>query len=318
MSNSRPQPTLVDYMAIAISPALIIVLVGSLAFFLLMVFYTGQYEGAIYWTTGCFVFAAVLISRVSIVEGAERASVFGLALGGVAALAMVKFTDHPWGAWLVLGIIWWCASHLVWNCTLVDDEDDSSGEGLLEAAGFDAALAAGTIATPAEAQRQASSVPRRAQGCRSRSRGTAPRGPQPWVKRAYSWWQRSASRKAPPGLTLVYFSLAALPLFGVGQHFVENDQRVEAFHCVLGYVASALGLLITTSFLGLRRYPPAPPGDATGNGRHMAGRGSHDGRGGTVAGHAHSAPQPRIFNFFPDWHAQFAAARGIVVRTAAK
>ncbi len=64
MSNSRPQPTLIDYMAIAISPALIIVLVGSLAFFLLMVFYAGQYEGRLYWTTGCFVFAAVLISRV--------------------------------------------------------------------------------------------------------------------------------------------------------------------------------------------------------------------------------------------------------------
>ncbi len=197
MSNSRPQPTLVDYMAIAISPALIIVLVGSLAFFLLMVFYTGQYEGALYWTTGCFVFAAVLISRVSIVEGAERASVFGLALGGVAALAMVKFTDHPWGAWLVLGIIWWCASHLVWNCTLVDDEDDSSGEGLLEAAGFDAALAAGTIATPAEAQRQASSVPRRRRAVAAVAAAPPPAAPQPWVKRAYSWWQRSASRKAP-------------------------------------------------------------------------------------------------------------------------
>ena len=78
MSQSRPKPTLVDYMAIAISPALIIVLVGSLAFFLLTIFYAGAFEQRMYWTTGCFVFAAVLISRISIVEGAERASLFGL------------------------------------------------------------------------------------------------------------------------------------------------------------------------------------------------------------------------------------------------
>jgi ABC-type multidrug transport system permease subunit len=99
MANSRPEPTLADYMAIAISPALIMVLVSSLAYFLLTVFYAGEFEGRMYWTMTCFVFAAVLISRVSIMEGAERASMFGLALGGVAALAMIKFTDHPWWAW---------------------------------------------------------------------------------------------------------------------------------------------------------------------------------------------------------------------------
>jgi hypothetical protein len=259
MSDSRPQPTLIDYVAIAISPALIILLVGSLAFFLLMVFYAGAYEGRLFWTTGCFVFAAVLISRVSIVEGAERASMFGIALGVVAGLAMMRFTNHPWWAWLVLGIIWWCASHLVWNCTLVDDEDDASGEGLLEAAGFDAALSTADAAPPKPDPRPSSAARRKKREEAKREEVSASAkapsaSPQSWIKRAYAWWQRSASRKAPPGLTLIYFSLAALPLFGLGQHFVPSDERLYAFQCLLIYVASALGLLITTSFLGLRRY----------------------------------------------------------------
>ena len=253
MSNSRPQPTLADYMAIAISPALIIVLVGSLAFFLLTVFYAGEFEEKMYWTTACFVVAAVLISRISIVEGAERASLFGLALGAVAALAMVKFTNHPWWAWFVLGVIWWCASHLVWNCTLVDDEDDASGEGLLEAAGLDAALP-----DKGNGPKPQSSKPAPAANLKRKDQATQaqapPSAPDPPVRRFFAWWQKGFTRKAPPGLTVVYFSLAALPIFGLGQKFVALDDRPYAFQLMVRYAASALGLLLTTSFLGLRRY----------------------------------------------------------------
>ena len=256
MSEARPKPTLMDYMAIAISPSMIILLVGSLAFFLLMVFYAGDFVARLYWTTGCFVFAAVLISRVSIEEGAERASLFGIALGGVAALAMSSFTNHPWWAWLVLGVIWWCASHLVWNCTVVDDDDDASGAGLLEAAGFDAALST-TAVEPKEAPPLTAAVRRKRRKVAAAKAAETPKQDsteQPWIKRAFAWWQRSRSQKAPPGLTVVYFSLAALPIFGLGQRFIASDERLYAFQCLFVYVASALGLLVTTSFLGLRRY----------------------------------------------------------------
>jgi hypothetical protein len=251
MSNSRPQPTLADYMAIAISPALIIVLVGSLAFFLLTVFYAGEFEGKMYWTTTCFVVAAVLISRISIVEGAERASLFGIALGAVAALAMTRFTDHPWWAWCVLAIIWWCASHLVWNCTLVDDEDDASGEGLLEIAGLDAAVADKPAEVTAE---QSKRTPATKSKKKSAPAPTVAAQPEPVARRFFAWWQKGFSRKALPGLTVVYFSLAALPIFGLGQKFVGTDDRAYAFQLMVRYTASALGLLLTTSFLGLRRY----------------------------------------------------------------
>ncbi len=255
MAKSRPQQTMADYMAIALSPALVIVLVGSLAFFLLTIFYAGEFEERMYWTTACFVFAAVLISRISIVEGAERASMFGLVLGLVAGLAMMRFTNHPWWAWIVLGVIWWCASHLVWNCTLIDDDDDASGEGLLEAAGFDMNVGGTADAQTAESPANASKFTTAAKRKRAAEQSAKPASPpEPWGKRVFAWWQRSASRKAPPGLTVVYFSLAALPIFGLGQHFVQPGDRRYAFNLTVRYVAAALGLLLTTSFLGLRRY----------------------------------------------------------------
>ncbi|MHC4180879.1 MAG: DUF4129 domain-containing protein, partial [Planctomycetota bacterium] len=57
---------------------------------------------------------------------------------------------------------------------------------------------------------------------------------------------------------IVYFSLAALPLFGIGELFILRENVAErkkyAFCLLLVYVASGLGLLLTTSFLGLRRH----------------------------------------------------------------
>ena len=60
-----------------------------------------------------------------------------------------------------------------------------------------------------------------------------------------------------PGRWVVYFSLAALPLFGIGQVLLPGDaagSRRLGLAFLVVYMAAALGLLITTSFLGLRRY----------------------------------------------------------------
>src|SRR5262249_28173496 len=78
-----------------------------------------------------------------------------------------------------------------------------------------------------------------------------------------TWWQRyqryRAERKKrhTPGVWVVYFSLAALPLFGLGQSLIpveHEGRRRYAFWLLTLYVGSGLGLLLTTCFLGLRRY----------------------------------------------------------------
>jgi hypothetical protein len=59
------------------------------------------------------------------------------------------------------------------------------------------------------------------------------------------------------GLWVVYFSLAALPLFGLGQSLIPAEatgRRQYTFWLMVVYVGSGLGLLLTTCLLGMRRY----------------------------------------------------------------
>ena len=69
--------------------------------------------------------------------------------------------------------------------------------------------------------------------------------------------KRRAAVPHPPGLWVVFFSLVALPLFGIGQMLLPGDDTVSrqaGFVFLFVYMTAAVGLLLTTSFLGLRRY----------------------------------------------------------------
>ncbi len=250
---ARLRQTMADYVVIAITPALIIALVGSLVFFLLAVFYQGEFAGRLHWVMACFVFAAVLIGRISIEEGLERAMQFGIALAIPVGIASSRFVEVQ-GTWLdqvgflinwgLIALIWWCAHRLTWDCTVIDDDQDASGEGLLQTAGLEGKAEDTSAKTPAAEREIEGTTIRPAFSPQSR-RGL---------------WQRyleSQRRPHAPGLSVVYFSLAALPLFGIGQWFIPATNlggRRWAFWLLCVYVASGLGLLLTTSFLGLRRY----------------------------------------------------------------
>src|SRR5439155_17439848 len=91
----------------------------------------------------------VLISRISMEEGWERAAPLGVALAVVVALALNKFVryenaDLAQFGWIInyslMALIWWCAYKLTWDCTLIDESQDASGEGLLQTAGLDSAM----------------------------------------------------------------------------------------------------------------------------------------------------------------------------------
>ena len=245
---ARLQKTLTDYVVLAISPALIMLLIGSLVFFLLEVFYRGDYHARLQFIFGLFVMATVLIGRISIEEGREYAALFALPLGLVALLAVFRFVDYS-GSWAglrtplnigLLALIWWCADRLTWDCTVLDERADASGEGLLQTAGLD---------------RPTPSPDARATQPTHELEATSSRETKP----ASGWDKFREYRRRPhaPGVWVIYFSLAALPLFGLGQGFIpaQNlDSRRYAFWLLSIYVASGLALLMTTSFLGLRRY----------------------------------------------------------------
>jgi hypothetical protein len=252
----RLKKTLLDYLVIAISPALIMTMVGSLVFFLIQVFYQGNFQGRLQYIFALFVMAAVLIARISIEEGRERAIIFAIPLGIVTLLAINRFVQFQGGVLEsltfyincgLIAVVWWSSDKLTWDCTLIDEDEEDSGEGLLESVGLDRSHKA------ALQQEIAPISPESETPSEQKIEATTSRD-EP------SWWQRFIDRRRrphAPGVWVIYFSLAALPLFGVGQLFIpvaDLSARQSAFDLLCVYTASGLGLLLATSFLGLRRY----------------------------------------------------------------
>jgi hypothetical protein len=249
MKSIRDQ-TLADYVVIAISPALIMTLIGSLIYFLLEVFYPGEYQGRMRWVLGCFVFGSVLVARVAMhPEAAPRAPIYSVVLTVAAWFVLGVFIEYPgelraisWiiNAGLVL-LVWWCAKRLTWDCTYINDEVDAGKSGLLQVTGWEKPT-----------QHEPSPTP-------SRPKEEGETGEDLKL----GWWDRfvkyrDAQRKQhTPGAWIIYFSLVALPMFGLFQALIpaeDEPRRRYTFLLMAVYIASGLGLLLTTCFLGLRRY----------------------------------------------------------------
>jgi hypothetical protein len=249
----RLHPTLADYLVIAVNPVLIMTLVGSLVYFLLEVFYQGGYEARLQFILSLFVMAAVLIGRISIESGSDRAVMFALPLAIVTGLAIARFTvNASLVSWALLGLIWWSTHRLTWDCTFLDESKDVSDAGLLQTIGQGRetpGTGPNAAVTPADAANGASPpAEEEAEGVTSRDQKKA---------RWWEFWLDRRLRPNAPGVWIVYFSLAALPVFGIGQGLIPKTNaasRQYVFWLLCIYVASGLGLLMNTSFLGLRRY----------------------------------------------------------------
>ncbi len=261
MASEREPPTAADYAVTALAPALVMLMVGSLVFFLVEVLYAGRYSDRLLYTLFFFVIGAVLIARISIQVDPGRAKLYGLGLAVVTYLALLSYVEYPtawlksWG-WLVnlglLAVVWWSAHKLTWDCTHIDEKAESSGRGLLSAAGLDA-----------DEETEGT-------GQRTEARGQKPAKKKKKGKKAkhdsrlWDWIEkykahRETERKSghTPGVWVLYFALAALPLFALGQSLVDpgdEARRRATFLQMTVYIGSALGLLATTSLLGVRRY----------------------------------------------------------------
>jgi hypothetical protein len=241
MAHRRSRGNLVDYLVSAIEPALIILMVGSMMFFLLDLWYEGPFIERMRWVLFWFVLGIVLITRVSMQIGSSLAMGYGVALGGAVALVASTFAGFDPFLLLILGIVWWATHKLTFDSTLLD-EDQDAGVGLLQESGVDAL----SDARPPSA---------------SNDDGTPAMDAS--LLGEHAWWKiwrrdaHEARRPNAPGVWLVYFTIASLPIFGVAQWFVpaiEEERRDRVFLYFLVYIASAMGLLLATSFLNLRRY----------------------------------------------------------------
>ena len=241
MARTRSRGTLVDYLVAAIEPALIMIMVGSLMFFLLDMWYAGEFLERLRWILFWFVFGIVMITRVSMRIGSSLAKAYGIALGGAVALVASTLAGFQPILLVILGIVWWVTHKLTFDCTLLD-EDQDAGVGLLQESGLDPSALADTCPPPATLDPEAmdaSLLPENS-GAKTGKRN-----------------DDVARRPNAPGVWLVYFTLGSLPLFGLGQWLVpavEEERRGGLFVYFLAYISSGMGLLLATSFLNLRRY----------------------------------------------------------------
>jgi hypothetical protein len=246
MPAEKPRPTLADYVTIVVSPALIMAMIVSLVFFLVAILYRGEFAARLHNILFFFIFGIVLVARIAMAGLSDRATLYGGVLAVLAWLGMGNFVNYPAevaaASWLInaglVGLAWWLSHQLTHSCTYIDEKADSTGTGVLQAAGLEESASAAN-APPADAKCDQKRDPK------------------------VTWWQRyqrfraERQKKQPPGVWVVYFALAALPIFGLGQALIgvaDVERRTYSFWLMTLYMASSLGLLVTTAFLGLRRY----------------------------------------------------------------
>ena len=213
-----------------VGPVLIMLMVSSLVFFLIEVVYRGPHTARMYWVMGLFTIASVLVARISIEEGKERALLFGVALAVATLITSMQLVEFRLLAILrpavligLIGVVMWTSNKLTWDCTVVDKSRDVSSSGLWERL--------------------------------KRSWGDADEK-RSGDKAVSKIWQMfvSGSKVNSPGTWVIYFAIIAFPVFGLGQWFVRPEASSWIYLLFALYFGSALGLLLTTSLLGLERY----------------------------------------------------------------
>ena len=272
MAADREPPTATDYVVTALSPVLIMLMVGSLVFFLVEVLYAGKYSGRLLYTLFFFVVGAVLVARIAIQTDAGRASMYGLVLGVVTYLALLAYVEYPGGGWLksfgwlvnlgLMLLIWWSAHKLTWDCTHIDEKQQ--GRGPRAALRRRAWTPTRGAKTPSQ---QASASPKRGTAT---SRGDSKKSKKTKKKakhdsRLWDWIEQykkhreakrkgARTRRACGSSTSRSRRCRCSPSGSRSSRPDDEARRRATFLQMAVYVGSALGLLVTTSLLGLRRY----------------------------------------------------------------
>lgn len=245
----RPRLTELDYAIIAVAPVLIMVLVGSLVLFSVGIFYDGPHVWRLNFIMCMFVLGIVANTRVGIEEGGARAAVLGGILGVCVLVAVMRFV--PEGIVLtavLLAVVWWLSTRLVYDCTVVAGSVDASQKGLMQ-------WIRGEVSDEEPPQPEVAPPVDQEHGVTGQGEEDSQQ-PKTMLEKLDAWINPTNTKFAP-GAWVVYFSLAALPIFGFGQAFAgsrADDKKWYLFTLLVAYVFAALCLLVTTSFLGLRRY----------------------------------------------------------------
>jgi len=182
-----------------------------------------------------FLMAVVLISRLRTKYGGELvAAPYEIALGGAMLLFIFRFSMDVGGITvaksspllvncLIIAVAWWGISRLTDECTVEEGSTEETEEGLL-----------------------------------SSLKSPSPRLAAQETRVTEQQLSRDLSRRRRhPGRLVIYFSLAALLVFGVCQKALAlggAETAKRAFYWMVAYIFFSLFLLALTSLSGLRLY----------------------------------------------------------------
>jgi Ca2+/Na+ antiporter len=236
MTDRKLRPNSFDYALAALSPVLIILMIGSLVYFLLTTLYRGDFQARLMWILGLFTMASVLITRIAIEQSRTQSFTYLGLLSAATLLVAPRFFVlegflSPLSIPILIGflaLIVFLADRITMDCTSVDDAHDSHGYGLLQSWGIFKRNDDQEPVIPRQRPTQASDTPESS---------------------------NKESRSHNPGVWILYFALLALPVFGLGQFFLPSGQAQRvALACLVIYLGSALALLVMISLLALRQY----------------------------------------------------------------
>ncbi|KAA5539907.1 DUF4129 domain-containing protein [Roseiconus nitratireducens] len=235
MAN-RPQAA--DYAAIGVAPVLIFLMISSLANFFVMIFYQGSYGDRVFYLILCYTMGAVSLARLVIEQDRAYTAGYAIGLGAAALFVMSRFLGSPIFVLGLVLLIGYLADRIVHDCTLIDETVDASGEGLIDRGLDEAGVWMGQHRSARGGQPEATAVTAVTEDAVSEDT------------------RRRRRRSHQPGRTVFLLALAALPLFGIGQFMLRNHPTMwaRAQLMLALYLFSSLSLLVTTSFLNLRRY----------------------------------------------------------------
>ncbi len=288
----RVEKTLADFALDIFIPLCVMLLVGSVVYFLIDVrsAYIAGATRLLKYICFLYVMGAVLINRIRASQAYdERHIVYGVGLALAIILFMFVFSSKRGsvaggpgpglGTQLffnlaIVGVIWWAADRITRECAAEDAGDQSSGSGILTAIrtrpwrkaarakpepGTPARPLLGTL-KPSKPESEVRALPSLIAPPElvhedEEEGEVEPGAAEKGVEKKEKTPQR-LSRKHQ-GVSAIYFSIFALLLFGVGQIMIPQTSEAvlrNTLLCMISYVFSALALLMMTSLHGLRRY----------------------------------------------------------------
>ncbi len=219
-------------------------MICCLVFLLIVIACRGDFTVRLMYILGLYTFASVLVARIAIEQSRALSMLYTSVLGVATLFVVMQFVQFT-GVFAIVAfpltigflvLIGFLADRITFDCTLIDDSEDSSGVGLLQSLGV--------IHNPQKLL--GASNPKQA------SLESTSSSSQSSKKKA-----RPRKQLHNPGVWVLYFAILAIPLFGLGQLTIpasEPGSRVAAYWFLFGYLFFSLCLLVLTSFLGLRRY----------------------------------------------------------------